>query len=671
MKTSFLTSTVLAVSVLFTIEFCTTAQAISGAGTESDPWQVASVADFDAYCGDPNCWDDYARLDVDLDLAGTTYGMAPIAPDTVNSSTYQGVGFTGSFDGNGHAIINLTIDAATGNDYLGLFGYLGSGAVVRELMVLNIAIAGGTGSERCGGLAGFSYYGTVDACCATGTLTAGGRLGGLVGYNSYGTVRNSYAIVDLTGDDILGGLIGTGFNTDADDCYAAGTVTGDLNCGGLFGTSNSDSIMGCFWDSEIGGPDNGAGQGKTTELMQTESTFTDAGWDFIDETDNGTDRIWIIDEDQDYPRHTLIGTGSQATPFLIRSRADFERFRMNALYWAQGLTTRLAADIDLGDTIYTSEAPIAPDTSYYAGFQGTDFDGTFDGDGHVVRNLQIDVEPYSGGFLGLFGGTGLHGVIRNLGVVDCDLSGGDPGGLVGRNMGLIEHCSVTGSVTGGDFSGYTGGLAAMSQVGRIQYCHTNVTVSVDGGDYGIGGLVGNNSAGSDIFRCYALGDVSGAGASEDVGGLVGTNYGYCTIINSYATGAVSGGDMVGGLCGSNVDHSQIDTCYAAGAVTDGTQIGGLVGFNDDASAAMVNDDNCFWDIDTSGQANSDGGTGRTTEQMKTAGTFLDAGWDLITLWSIEEDQTYPLLRKYSACDTNYDGRVDLIDFAVFAQQWLQ
>ena len=57
--------------------------------------------------------------------------------------------------------------------------------------------------------------------------------------------------------------------------------------------------------------------------------------------------------------------------------------------------------------------------------------------------------------------------------------------------------------------------------------------------------------------------------------------------------------------------------------------------------------------------------------MKTAGTFLDAGWDLITLWSIEEDQTYPLLRKYSACDTNHDGHVDLIDFAVFAQHWLQ
>ena len=74
----------------------------------------------------------------------------------------------------------------------------------------------------------------------------------------------------------------------------------------------------------------GQGRGKQRNSCRPKSTFTDAGWDFIDETDNGTDRIWIIDEDQDYPRHTLIGTGSQATPFLIRSRADFERFRMNA-----------------------------------------------------------------------------------------------------------------------------------------------------------------------------------------------------------------------------------------------------------------------------------------------------------------------------------------------------
>jgi hypothetical protein len=44
------------------------------------------------------------------------------------------------------------------------------------------------------------------------------------------------------------------------------------------------------------------GTGKTTAEMQTKSTFTDAGWDFVDETANGTEDIWWIDEGRDYPR---------------------------------------------------------------------------------------------------------------------------------------------------------------------------------------------------------------------------------------------------------------------------------------------------------------------------------------------------------------------------------
>ena len=56
--------------------------------------------------------------------------------------------------------------------------------------------------------------------------------------------------------------------------------------------------------------------------------------------------------------------------------------------------------------------------------------------------------------------------------------------------------------------------------------------------------------------------------------------------------------------------------------------------------------------------------------MKTAATFLDAGWDLVAVWNVEQGQTYPLLRKYSAFDTNYDNKVNFIDFADFANNWL-
>jgi hypothetical protein len=42
--------------------------------------------------------------------------------------------------------------------------------------------------------------------------------------------------------------------------------------------------------------------GKTTAQMQTADTFLEAGWDLVDETENGTDDIWWIDEGNDYPR---------------------------------------------------------------------------------------------------------------------------------------------------------------------------------------------------------------------------------------------------------------------------------------------------------------------------------------------------------------------------------
>jgi hypothetical protein len=65
----------------------------------------------------------------------------------------------------------------------------------------------------------------------------------------------------------------------------------------------------CFWDSNVCADVNGIGNkadpnviGLSTTLMQTESTFTDAGWDFVDETINGTEDIWAIREGLDYPR---------------------------------------------------------------------------------------------------------------------------------------------------------------------------------------------------------------------------------------------------------------------------------------------------------------------------------------------------------------------------------
>ncbi len=622
--------------------------ALSGSGTENDPYLIQSLSDFNDFVANAGYWNDYTRLDVDIDLTGIAYTMAPISPDTSTSSGFQGNTFTGNFDGNGHKISNLTVNTTTGSDYLGLFGYLATGAEIKNLGIEDCNIAGDTGSARCGGLVGFNYHGTVNKCYATGTVTGDSYLGGLAGYSTSGDINNCYAEVSVTGDDDIGGLIGYSFSGDISYCYSTGAVSGNSDVGGLIGSGSSDTITACFWDIETSGQTtSGGGTGKNTAEMQDESTFTDAGWDFVNETANGTDDIWMIDEGNDYPRYwlgTLWGSGTENDPWLIRSLTDFNNFVADSNFWNDYI--RLDVDIDLSGTTYAT-AVIAPDTSTDSDFQGTLFSGNFDGNGHKIFNLTIDTVGMGYDFLGLFGRTETGTVIKNLGIEDCNITGGDDSdylsGLIGFNYSsTISNCYSTGSITGGDESRYLGGLVGQDSYGSISSCYATCTVT---GKRNIGGLVGINLG--CISNCYADGNVAGINYSYYTGGLTGSNaISTSTVSNCYSVALVSGG-------GDLANHT-----------------GGLVGYDNGSIT------NSFWDIETSEQTTSGqtiyvGGTGKTTAEMKTVSTFLDVGWDLIAVWNIEEEQIYPLLRKYLAVDINYDDKVDMIDFATFADCWLE
>lgn len=159
--------------------------------------------------------------------------------------------------------------------------------------------------------------------------------------------------------------------------------------------------------------------------------------------------------------------------------------------------------------------------------------------------------------------------------------------------------------------------------------------------------MGNNSFNT-VTKCYSTSAVSG---DSDVGGLVGHNYNG-SITTSYSTGTVSGDESVGGLVGCNGtpgsshDGSIITASYSTGTVTGNKSVGGLVGDHYYGRATAS-----FWDMETSGQITSAGGTGRTTAEMQMASTFLDAGWDFVgetpngteDIWWIFEGQNYPRL----------------------------
>jgi hypothetical protein len=388
------------------------------------------------------------------------------------------------------------------------------------------------------------------------------------------------------------------------------------------------------------------------------------------------------------------GTGEPNDPYQIATAAD-----LIALGETPGDYDKhflLTADIDLdpnlpGGKVF-DRAVIAPDRdSVVWHFQGTAFSGVFDGNGHRIANLTIAGHAYLGLFGLVAGPTEVE--VRNLGLVNVKITGvgvktaasSNVGGLAGCTGGCtVTNCHSTGAVSG---AWYVGGLVGES-FGPVSRCYSIATVT---GWTCVGGLLGYNSC-SAVSHCYSTGAVSGGWTC--VGGLIGQNsgssgidYSYVgKVTDCYSTSTVLGVLQVGGLVGWNDIVACLADCYATGSISGEADVGGLVGCNagdiihcssvgtvlgDRNVGGLVGNDSwcferncwigtatgCFWDTQTSGQTTSAGGTGKTTAEMQTPSTFLDAGWDFAgetangseDIWKIVEGQTYPLLswQKYS------------------------
>jgi len=348
---------------------------------------------------------------------------------------------------------------------------------------------------------------------------------------------------------------------------------------------------------------------------------------------------------------------------------------------------------------------------------GGNFTGTFDGQGYVIKDLSINrPDEDNVGLFGFVNAGGVIkdiGVV-NATVTGCNFTGG----LVGQNFeGTVSNSHSTGSVTGSKFVGglvgasggtvsnsyssgnvtgsgeqewlFVGGLVGASNGTVSTVSNSYATGSVTGtgaGNYtivGVGGLVGNNNFGT-VSNSYATGNVtaSGSGYSSCAGGLAGLNFNNGTVSNSYATGNVTGigagryvhvGGLVGasngtvsnsystgsvtgagnytfvgGLVGTNFDDGTVSNSYSTGNISGTWDVGGLVGYNFGTVS------NSFWDMETSGQNASAGGTGENTTQMKDIYIFSGAGWDIVVvansgarntsyIWNIVDDVTYAFL----------------------------
>ncbi|MGA2915726.1 MAG: GLUG motif-containing protein [Sedimentisphaerales bacterium] len=220
-----------------------------GSGEPNDPYQIATVSDWQQLMNMPADWNKCFLQTSDVNLQG-------VALTPVGNPTNE---FTGVFDGSGHIVRNAVINEnKPGASYVGLFGSVGSDGEIRNLGVENVysdgygnigGLAGGNngnistcyvtgivnGVFNNGSLAGVNY-GIITNCCSAGTVNGGlypGGGGGLVGRN-IGSISNCYSTAFVIGNQLIGGLAGLNYGTVA-GCYATGTVAGDSCVGGLVG----------------------------------------------------------------------------------------------------------------------------------------------------------------------------------------------------------------------------------------------------------------------------------------------------------------------------------------------------------------------------------------------------------------------------------------------------
>jgi hypothetical protein len=274
--------------VIAVVSAITEAKYSGGSGTSGDPYEIGTVADLLALGNTTGDYDANFVLTADINLAGYTFTAAVIAPNSSGSDfIFDSTKFTGIFDGAGHTISNLTINThGIGNDYLGLFGFVGSGGKIENLQLEDFSITGGNGSAFIGGLAG-EDAGTISSCFSDSAVTGGNNsfyMGGLVGVevnegniiDSYsegtvsggndanyigglaggiygnGVISMCFSTSDVTGGNnssYIGGLVGKNYLGSIVNCYSTGTVTSEAYCmsiGGLAGINFWGSIENCY-----------------------------------------------------------------------------------------------------------------------------------------------------------------------------------------------------------------------------------------------------------------------------------------------------------------------------------------------------------------------------------------------------------------------------------------
>ena len=238
-----------------TLEGCTIGDWADGGG-ESGAAELGYIYDsntktYTVYNADGLlAWNEAAQKDrsinctltADIDLTGKDW--SPIGTNFYNS-------YTGTFDGGGHTIMGLTV--TTNDQYVGLFGRLGKAGTVKNVVMDGIQITSNHSLGYAGGVAGFSWGGTIENCSVSGSVSGTVSVGGVVGIQWEASITGCSSSATVKGMVQVGGVAGeTNSGATMAACYATGNVTIEIDPidnilgGGLVGFNAGSSVLACY-----------------------------------------------------------------------------------------------------------------------------------------------------------------------------------------------------------------------------------------------------------------------------------------------------------------------------------------------------------------------------------------------------------------------------------------
>lgn len=607
----------------------------SGSGTSGDPFVITNENQLQemndnktAYYVLGNNIDATATRTWNSNGAGGYYGFLSIKT------------FTGSFDGQNYVITNL-FENIPDNDYIGLFGNVGSGGVVKNAGIENENIIG---RDRTGGFIGYNA-GTVSVIYSTGTVHGDDVVGGLIGYN-FADISNSHSTATVSGASSVGGFVGQNSTYDSPSatilkCYSTGIVSGTNYVGGFAGTnymtiSQSYSAGSVSADNYVGGLVGYIFEGVVLNSYSTTSV-------------NGNAAVgglvgYAYDGNITKSYSVGVVTGVSSVGGLVGSNSGSTILNS---FWdneASGQSTSSGAGTGK-TTDNMKEVRTFTDNTWSTGLSSPwDF----------VDNPYYDIAVFD---------------IWDINSVSNDgypfLTGVVPPPFIITTVGQLQAMNtnlLTDYVLGNDIDATatrtwnfaSGRYAGFVPIGTLA---TPFVGSFDGQGYVITNLFENRSTTNYVGLFGYLGTggtVTNVGIENEnvrgqayTGGLVGRNDG--SVDNSYSTGVVRGTTYIGGFIGWQ--NGNATNCFSRTVVTNATTFsGGFIGYhnagytkNSYSTGSTLTGlgkgglvgwyiggtiSNCFWDNQTSGLPSSAGGTGKTTENMKNVRTFTDNTWSV-------------------------------------------